>query len=415
MVFVAVHVGAGKSFLSHAIIQDPANQVTGLLAISMSEHLVNNSRSNTPQHFTNSDLFGRACRAAMTQIRKGGTSLEAVAAAIAVLEDDPSTNSGTGSNLTLQGTVECDASIMTDQGRFGAVGAVAGIKNPIYVAKKLLEVAQEGLLPLGRVSPIFMVGPGAGEWAKEHGLETTPNSKLLTDSSLNTYLNHMRRYHEANDSARSTKRFKLSPDAEDEIDSLGHDTVGAICVDAIGNVASGVSSGGISLKFPGRIGEAAIFGSGCWAQKTSGNADSMACSCTGTGEQLMLTSLSQQFAFAMQENENIHEAMKRTLKSKFLDDPVLDTFPEKNAGLLALKYTSRVNDSRCDIVELCYGHTTQSMGIGYMSANHDKPQVGIFVVELCAAFYSPPISSEISLKCLEKRLMATIKTLFAPA
>lgn len=52
----------------------------------MSEHLVNNSRSNTPQHLTNSDLFGRACRAAMTQIRKGGTSLEAVAAAIAVLE-----------------------------------------------------------------------------------------------------------------------------------------------------------------------------------------------------------------------------------------------------------------------------------------------------------------------------------------
>ncbi|KAG2182527.1 hypothetical protein INT43_007458, partial [Umbelopsis isabellina] len=328
--------------------------------------------------FAKSDMFARACRAAMTQIRNGGTSLEAQVSSLfhgCQIQDDPSTNSGTGSNLTLQGTVECDASIMTDQGRFGAVGAVSGIKNPIYVAKKLLDVAQEGLLPLGRVSPIFMVGPGAGEWAKEHGLETISNSRLLTDSSLNTYLNHMRRYHQANDSARRQKRFKLSSDAEDdESDSLGHDTVGAICVDAIGNVASGVSSGGISLKFPGRIGEAAIFGSGCWAQKMSGNADSMACSCTGTGEQLMLTSLSQQFSFAMQENVNIHEAMKKTLQSKFLDDPVLDTFPEKNAGLLAVKFTSRVKSSRCDIVELCYGHTTQSMGIGYMSANHGKPQ-----------------------------------------
>ncbi|CAM0138424.1 unnamed protein product [Umbelopsis sp. WA50703] len=313
----------------------------------------------------------------MAQIRKGGTSLEAVAAAIAVLEDDPSTNAGSGSNLTLQGTVECDASIMTDQGKFAAVGAVTGVKNPIYVAQKLLEVAEEGLLPLGRVPPIFMVGGGAAEWAKEHGLETVANSKLLTDASLNTYLNHMTRYHQANDTARRSKRFKLALEPDnDENRSLGHDTVGAICVDAIGNVASGVSSGGISLKFPGRIGEAAIFGSGCWAQKTFGSADSMACSCTGTGEQLMLTSLSQQLSFSMQEYENIHEAMSKTLRTNFLDNPVLDTFPEKCAGLLALKFTCRANDSLCDVVELCYGHTTQSM-VGFTffsltSINFDK-------------------------------------------
>ncbi|GAB5591373.1 taspase [Umbelopsis nana] len=310
----------------------------------------------------------------MELLIQGADSLQAVGAAIAVLEDAPCTNAGYGSNLTLQGTVECDASIMTDAGAFGAVGAVSGIKNPILAAKKLLEVSQEGLLPLGRVPPIFMVGPGAFEWAKDHGIETTAKSKLITDGSFNTYINHLKRYHQAHELHGGNERIKRSAMTTEDIAILGHDTVGAICVDQNGKIASGVSSGGISLKFPGRVGEAAVFGSGCWAHQVADQSVSIACSSTGTGEQLLLTMLAQQFANIAEQEEDTSKAMSQALKSKFLDHPALRNVSEKNAGLLGLKFLPRASDKCVGIVELCYGHTTRSMGIGYMSSHQKMPK-----------------------------------------
>ncbi|KAI8576604.1 hypothetical protein K450DRAFT_256402 [Umbelopsis ramanniana AG] len=361
MAFVAVHVGAG-----------------------------NHARSKESLY---KETCNRACQAAMDLLLQGADSMQAVGAAIAVLEDSPCTNAGYGSNLTLQGTVECDASIMTEAGNFGAVGAVSGIKNPILAAKKLLEVSNQGLLSLGRVPPVFMVGPGAFEWAKDHGVEVVLKSKLISDGALQTYVGHMHRYYEMNKLACDHSQHALPSSSISDDSALGHDTVGAICVDQNGKIASGVSSGGISLKFPGRVGEvslgmstntpncvlinpfqAAVFGSGCWTQRLTDPDVAIACSSTGTGEQLLLTMLAHQFATMVEHEEETSVAMSRVLKTKFLEHPLLQNMIEKNAGLLAAKLIRRNKDGCIGIVELCYGHTTHSMGVGYMTSHQEQPK-----------------------------------------
>ena len=127
---------------------------------------------------------------------------------------------------------------------FGAVGAVNGIKNPILAAQKMAQ--QTSLLSLGRIPPTLLVGLGAKAWAQEQGLELVEEAALISQSALNTFGKHM--------------ELLLSHDNDNnqEDDKLD-DTVGAIAIDINGNVAAGVSSGGISLKYPGRVGEASIF------------------------------------------------------------------------------------------------------------------------------------------------------------
>lgn len=132
--------------------------------------------------------------------------------------------------MTLEGSVECDASYMDDT-CYGSVGAVSGIRNPIKAAHRLAQNRKKPMA-LGRVPPMLLVGEGARRWAVSEGLETVPPEKLISPEAFATYVNHMQL-----------------------LDECRQDTVGAICVDAQGNVAAGVSSGGISLKLPGRVGE----------------------------------------------------------------------------------------------------------------------------------------------------------------
>ncbi|CAN6461787.1 unnamed protein product [Victoria cruziana] len=138
--FVAVHVGAG--YLS------PVN------------------------HKAYRRAMKRACLAAAAVLSQvGGSCIDAVSAAIKVLEDEPCTNAGRGSNLTVDGHVECDASIMEgDSGAFGAVGAVSGVQNAIQIAARLAKENMTGPTLLGRIPPMFLVGDGAREWAKSKGI-----------------------------------------------------------------------------------------------------------------------------------------------------------------------------------------------------------------------------------------------------
>ena len=125
-----------------------------------------------------------SCEAAERVLVSGGSATDAVVAATSSLENDTLVNAGTGSNLTHDGHVECDASIMSGGGEFGAVGAVQGIRNPISVARRLLEEQKKGLLSLGRIPPMFLVGEGAREWALAHGEEVAESESELLEYNV---------------------------------------------------------------------------------------------------------------------------------------------------------------------------------------------------------------------------------------
>ncbi|KAK4241364.1 nucleophile aminohydrolase [Achaetomium macrosporum] len=140
---------------------------------------------------TNERVHLKACtdaaRIGMSFLKAGATAAEAVEAAIRCLEDKEITNAGFGSNLNIDGVVECDATIVDHLGRSGACGAVPGVKNPISLAKKVLDTSTQPL-SLGRVPPNLLVGQGAKEFADEHGIKTTRNESLVSKNAMGRYL-----------------------------------------------------------------------------------------------------------------------------------------------------------------------------------------------------------------------------------
>ncbi|PRP89601.1 threonine aspartase 1-like [Planoprotostelium fungivorum] len=358
--FVAVHIGAGNP----------------------SEH----------KRESYEEVMRRALSIAAKILGNNGDSLDAVTEAIAVMEDDPSTNSGTGSNMTEQGTVECDASIMSSQlgaegrsGAFGAVGAISGMKNPIRVAKALLTEEKKGRLPLGRIRPIFLVGAGATLWATEHGLEQVDPFSLTTEDSRKTWNNHTERVnrHKRSESDPSRKRPRIEELArkptETKPETIPHesyDTVGAVCLDSSGSLCAGVSSGGISLKYSGRVGEAAHYGSGCWA-KTS-HLGGLACSTTGAGEQIMKSMLASRLSHLNDDMDStipLEELLRKLFENEFLEVDTTRTCEKRLGGIISVRTHNEGKDF--PTVEFAWGHTTEGMGLGWQSSDGKGPQMVI--------------------------------------
>lgn len=340
-------------------------------------------------------ICSEACRVGVEVIRQGGTALEAACSATMVLENAGETNAGFGSNLTESGTVEMDAGIMDGTSLlFGAVGAMPGIKNPIVVAKMLVQEQQKGLLPLGRVPPGFLVGEGARDWAVRHGVPAVSCESLISEKASKLYRHYKKKLDAFRCSVQSQLKRKhpdsggedscgssssagddvTTPIVDPKAKALRHvlddqvtDTVGVVVMDRSGNVASTVSSGGIALKQPGRVGQASCFGCGCWAQRrrkndTGTNGFSVGISTTGCGEHLVRTFLARECALELSRSEFPFAALQRVMKEKFAESEFLVGVPEKLGGAICMHY-----DENSGKGEFLWTHTTSSMGIAFQT------------------------------------------------
>lgn len=227
-------------------------------------------RSNmTPQ--TEADYRAKlteALQAGYNILKNDGTSLDAVEAAIRILEDSPLFNAGKGAVLTSAGTVELDASIMDGRTRMaGAVADVKRIKNPISLARIVMEQSPN----------VLLVGDGAEAFARERGIELVSPDYFITDRRLK----ELQRAKEKEKQDQQTTPPKSSRVGSNTlpIDVEGMGTVGAVALDKHGNLAAATSTGGKTNKRVGRIGDSPIIGAGTFADNRT-----CAVSATGDGE-----------------------------------------------------------------------------------------------------------------------------------
>lgn len=198
-------------------------------------------------------------------LEDGGTALDAIEAAIMIMEDAPYFNAGKGSVFTREGKNELDASIM--DGATKNAGAVAGatrVKNPIKLARDVMENSEH----------VMFAGSGVDEYAKDRGHEMVEPDYFFTE-------HRWRAYREALEAEKKKRETALPQDFK-------YGTVGAVALDANGNLAAGTSTGGMTLKRYGRVGDAPIIGAGTFADNAS-----CAVSSTGHGEYFIRLSIAR--------------------------------------------------------------------------------------------------------------------------
>jgi len=198
----------------------------------------------------------RALAAGWSILSRGGHALDAIEAAIIVLEDDPVFDAGYGSHLNLDGRVECDAIVMNGATlHAGAAATLRRVKNPIRAARAILE----------KCPHMMLVGEGAERFAVEHGIALCDPDELISEAEQEAWL-------------------KCRNDKHAAEHHRGHEqgTVGAVALDKDGNLFAATSTGGTCCKLPGRVGDSPLIGCGCYADSEAGGV-----SCTGYGEAIM--------------------------------------------------------------------------------------------------------------------------------
>lgn len=224
------------------------------------------------------DVLNTALQTGYNVLKKGGTSVQAVEATIRVMEDSPLFNAGKGAVFTNEGKNELDASIMEGKTlKAGAIAGVTTIKNPISTAIAVMEKSPH----------VMMAGKGAETFAKEQGLEIVDPSYFYTESRFKALQRAKEEEKtELDHNAKEEKEVKKGPktgalDENDLIFTEGKKfgTVGCVALDKFGNLAAGTSTGGMTNKRYGRIGDAPIIGAGTYANNAT-----CAVSATGHGE-----------------------------------------------------------------------------------------------------------------------------------
>jgi len=220
-------------------------------------------------------------------LEKGGSSLDAVTAAVRSLEDNPLFNAGCGAALTRDGAAELDAAIMDGrQQRAGAVAAVRHVRNPVELARRVMEKSRH----------VLLVGAGAEEFALEEGLALVPNAYFRTEERL-AQLESERGGRPVSD---------LFPSSQG--------TVGAVALDAAGDLAAATSTGGMTNKRQGRVGDSPIIGAGTYAKNGV-----CAVSATGHGEYFIRAVAAHHICAAVEFrgltlSEAVHELLHQRLR-----------------------------------------------------------------------------------------------------
>lgn len=198
----------------------------------------------------------RALSAGWTILEQRGSALDAIEAALVLLEDDPVFDAGFGSHLNRDGRVQCDAMVMDGASlKVGAAAALERIRNPIRLARKIYESCPH----------MMLVGPGAEDFATAQGMNLAKPEELVSEAEWEAFL-HCSKDEHAADHHR------------------GHEqgTVGAVAMDSEGRLFAGTSTGGTCCKLPGRVGDSPLVGCGCYADSEAGGVSS-----TGHGEAIM--------------------------------------------------------------------------------------------------------------------------------
>lgn len=233
-------------------------------------------------------------------LASGGTSLDAVEQVVRVMEDDPLFNAGHGAAVNRIGEYELDACIM--DGRTLATGGVAAIKhvrNPISLARRVMEDDEH----------VLVAGPGGDEYARRAGLETVENSYFFTEDRY-------RRWQRLQERDFDRNRVNV------EAGVVEQGTVGAVAVDIHGNVAAATSTGGLTNKLPGRVGDSPIAGAGNYA-----NNETCAVSCTGNGEDFIRHTVAFRVSAGMEYKD---------LPLAEAADAVVARLPAESGGLIAV-------------------------------------------------------------------------------
>jgi len=253
-----------------------------------------------------------AVAAGWAVLHEGGGAVAAVEAAVCALEDNPRFNAGRGSALTTEGTVEMDASIMEGDGlKNGAVACVTAVRHPVTLARLILEE--------GRHS--FFAGEGALARARALGVPLCDPEELVTDA----------------------QRKRL--------ETVMGGTVGAVALDRRGLIAAATSTGGMTGKLPGRVGDSPLIGCGTYAESTAGGV-----SCTGDGEATIRVVLARRTI----------EILKAAADPMHACQIAMDVLTEEGrgrGGLICIDWRGRLG----------WAHSTPLMPVGFMTPGRDAP------------------------------------------
>ena len=269
-----------------------------------------------------------AIKAGASILRDGGSALDAVIACVVILEDDPLFNAGYGSTLNGDGVVEMDASVMvatpasgmiatpsqdgtrSAAAEAGAVAAVTRVKNPVRLARAVME----------HTPHVMMAGSGAERIAREWGIELCNPEDLIAP--------------------RTRERFLARIQRQKELEREEHGTVGAAALDIHRQLAAATSTGGVPGKMVGRVGDSAIIGAGTFASAAA------AASATGHGEAIIMASLCRETIEAIGKSD-----LSRIARSKIAE---MIATRDSEAGIILVDRRGRIG----------YAHNAETMEVG---------------------------------------------------